>query len=318
MRRKRRAWDFSRMKGAAMDEVVGFIGLGTMGLPMVRNLSAAGVQVLAYDANPQAMQDAAGLAGVRYAAHPREVAEASAILITCLPNNDAVDAVFRGEEGVLQGAREGLITCDFSTVSPDFTQALHSQLQARGVAHFEAPMLGSKPQSEAGEVFFILAGGEEAQAGRLKPLLDIVGRMHMYVGPPGTGNKIKLMHNALGAVNYCAVAESLAVCAANGVDLNTYYEVVCSGGGMAYSNYFERKVPTIIKGDYSPRFRLALALKDINMARAVAAQAGVPVPVMEEARQTLEEAVADGYGDEDASAVTHVIEKRMGRKISQD
>ncbi|MCZ6629007.1 MAG: NAD-binding protein, partial [SAR324 cluster bacterium] len=71
-------------------------------------------------------------------------------------------------------------------------------------------------------------------------------------------------------------------------------------------------------GDYSPRFRLALALKDINMARAVAAQAGVPVPVMEEARQTLEEAVADGYGDEDASAVTHVIEKRMGRKISQD
>ncbi len=301
-----------------MKDVVGFIGLGTMGMPMVRNLSAAGVQVVAYDANPEATAEAAGLAGVSAAANPREVAEGCALLITCLPNDDAVDAVFRGEEGVLQGAAEGLITCDFSTVSPEITQGLHAELKQRGIVHFEAPMLGSRPQSEAGEVFFIVAGGEQGRLAALKPVLDIVGRMHMYVGPPGTGNKIKLIHNALGAVNYCAVAESLAVAGRNGVDLNVYYDVVRSGGGMAHGNYFERKVPTIIKGDYSPRFKLALALKDINMAHALAEQAAVPVPVLEEARRTLAEAVADGYGEDDASAATHVIEKRMGHRISGD
>jgi 3-hydroxyisobutyrate dehydrogenase-like beta-hydroxyacid dehydrogenase len=262
------------------------------------------------------MARAAGLPGVEAAASPREVAEGCTVLITCLPNNDAVDAVFRGEEGVLLGAREGLVTCDFSTVSPDFTQALHAELREQGITHFEAPMLGSKAQAEAGEVFFILAGGEEAALARLKPVLDTVGRMHMYVGASGTGNKIKLIHNALGAVNYCAVAESLAVCAQSGVDLNTFYDVVRNGGGMAHGNYFERKVPTIIKGDYTPRFKLALAYKDINMARAFADQAQVPVPIMEEARATLAEAIADGHGEEDASAATRVIEKRIGRSIS--
>lgn len=284
-----------------MDDVVGFIGLGTMGGPMVGHLSKAGRPAVVYDADPAALERAAKLPGVEAAANPREVAGRCSVLITCLSNNDAVDAVYRGEEGALQGLREGQVTCDFSTVSPELTQALNAELRGRGVSHFEAPMLGSKAQSEAGEVFFVLAGGDEAARARLTPVLDIVGRMSMYVGPSGVGNKIKLLHNALGAVNYCAVAESLAACVGTGVDLNTFYEVVRNGGGMAHGNYFERKVPTIIKGDYTPRFKLALALKDINMARA-----------------TLAEAMADGHGEDDASAVTHIIEKRMGRKISQD
>ncbi len=300
-----------------MDDVVGFIGLGTMGGPMVGHLSAKGMQAVVYDADPAAMARAAELPGVEAAASPREVAERCMVLLTCLPNNDAVDAVFYGKEGVLVGAREGLITCDFSTVSPEFTQVLHAELREGGIIHFEAPMLGSKAQAEAGEVFFILAGGEEEALPLLKPVLDVVGRMHMYVGPSGTGNKIKLIHNALGAVNYCAVAESLAVCAKTGVDLHTFYEVVRNGGGMAHGNYFERKVPTIIKGDYTPRFKLALAHKDINLARTFADQTQVPVPIMEEARATLAEAVADGHGEEDASAATRVIEKRIGRRISE-
>lgn len=301
-----------------MDDVVGFIGLGIMGGPMVGHLSKAGRSAVVYDADPAALEAAAKLPGISAAANPREVAEQCTVLITCLPNNDAVDAVFRGEEGIVQGLREGLITCDFSTVSPDFTMALNAELKEKGVSHFEAPMLGSKAQSEAGQVFFILAGGDEAALERLAPVLDVVGRAHMFVGGTGTGNKIKLMHNALGAVNYCAVAESLAACVGAGVDLNTFYEVVRNGGGMAFGNYFERKVPTILKGDYSPRFKLALAYKDINMARAFADENQVPVPIMEEARATLAEAMADGYGEEDASVVTKVIEKRMGRRISQE
>jgi 3-hydroxyisobutyrate dehydrogenase len=226
-----------------------------------------------------------------------------------------VDAVYRGEEGVLQAARAGLITCDLSTVSPEFTAALAAELKAKGAAHFAGPMLGSKPQAEAGQVFYIL-GGEAAHLEALAPLLEIAGRMYIHVGSAEDANKLKLMHNALGAVNYAAVAEALALCVQTGVDLTTFYEVVRNGGGMAFGNYFDRKVPTIAKGDYAPRFKLKLAHKDSQLAQAFFAGKGVPMPIHDHARTLLEEALAAGYGEEDASAVTRVVEKRIGRKIS--
>ncbi len=116
-------------------------------------------------------------------------------------------------------------------------------------------------------------------------------------------------------MNYAAVAESLALCQQSGVDLEAFYEVVRNGGGMAYGNYFERKVPTIIAGDYTPRFKLALAHKDSQLAKALFAGAEVPMPIHDLARAMLEEALAAGYGEDDASAVTHNLEKRIGRPI---
>ena len=150
-----------------------------------------------------------------------------------------------------------------------------------------------------------------------KDLSYAMGHRQFYVGTADTANKIKLMHNALGAVNYAAVAEALALCVQCGVNLNTFYEVVRNGGGMAYGNYFDRKVPTIIKGDFTPRFKLKLAHKDAMLARDFFHGKGVPMPIHEMARELLEEALAAGYGEDDASAVTRITEKRLGRKISQ-
>ena len=137
------------------------------------------------------------------------------------------------------------------------------------------------------------------------------------MGPAAAANKVKLMHNALGAVNYAAVAEALALCVQSGVDLQTFYEVVRNGGGMAFGNYFDRKVPTIIAGDYAPRFKLKLAHKDSMLAKDFFAGNGVPMPIHEQARALLDEAMADGFGEDDASSVTRVVEKRIGRKIVQ-
>ena len=299
-----------------MASYVGFIGLGTMGLPQALNLAKAGWQVVVYDTRPEAMREAEQQPGVEAAASPRAVAERCDVVLTCLPDDASVNAVFRGEEGIVQAARAGLVTCDLSTVSPEFTAVLGEELKAGGVAHFAAPMLGSKPQAEAGEVFYML-GGDRGQLDKITPLLAIAGRMHIYVGTADTANKIKLMHNALGAVNYAAVAEALALCAQCGVDLNTFYEVVRNGGGMAYSNYFDRKVPTIIKGDFTPRFKLKLAHKDAMLARDFFRGKGVPMPIHEMARELLEQALAAGYGEDDASAVTRITEKRLGRQISR-
>ena len=114
----------------------------------------------------------------------------------------------------------------------------------------------------------------------IQPLLDVMGRLTMHVGPPGTGNRIKLLHNALGAVNAVAVAESLALCDEVGVDPRTYYEVVKNGGGMAYSTYFDRRVLRVVDGNYDPTFTLELMLKDVTlateMAGALLAQAADP------------------------------------------
>ncbi len=299
-----------------MAEKVGFIGLGTMGFPMITSLAKGGVPLVVYDAQPAVMQRAAALTGVEAAASPREVAERCDILFTCLPNNEIVEQVYRGEEGIVQGLRAGAITCDCSTVGPEVSAGLAAELAGKGVQHLATPMLGSKPHAEKGEIFFIVGGPAKALP-RLAPLLGIMGRMHQHVGAAGAANQIKLVHNALSGVYYAAGAESLALCAAAGVDLTTFYEVVCNGGGIAYSNYFVRKVPTIIEGDYSPRFKLELELKDLNLAKAFAEQVGVPVPIMDEVRRTFQEAFDDGHGADDASAVTRVIEKRTGRKIGR-
>lgn len=280
------------------------------------NLAKGGRQVLAYDSDPAALARAAEREGIMAADSPRAVAEGSAVVFTCLPDDAAVEQVFRGEAGILQGAREGLLTCDLSTVSPGFTADLDAELRGRGIFHFTAPMLGSKPQAESGEVFYMV-GGDAAKLDRLAPLLEICGRMHIHVGTPENANKIKLLHNALGSVNYAAVAESLALCLQSGVELKSFYEVVRNGGGMAFSNYFDRKVPTIIAGDYSPRFKLKLAHKDSGLARAMFEGLGVPAPIHDHARDMLDEAMTDGLGEEDASAITRNMEKRIGRKIRQ-
>lgn len=295
---------------------VGFIGLGRMGGPMAKNLAAAGYPLHVFDVDPAAAGRAAALPGVTAHPSPREVAGGVAALFTALPNDDIVTATYHGPDGVLSGARAGLVTCDCSTVSPEVSQAVHAAALAKGVHHLDTPMLGSTPQADAGEIFFMV-GGDRERLATVQPLLDVMGRLTMHVGASGMGNRIKLLHNALGAVNAVAVAESLALCAQLGVDPATYYEVVCKGGGMAYSTYFDRRAMRVVEGNFSPTFTVELMQKDVTLA---ARMAGESLPHLRLLRETLEafsEAKARGWGGEDFSGVTHVIEQRLGRRVSR-
>lgn len=299
-----------------MDNRVGFIGLGTMGLPMVTNLAKAGVALVVHDASPAALTAARALQGdVDVAASPRGVAERAAVLFTCLPNDEIVRQVYLGPDGIAAGAHAGLVTCDASTVSPECTLEVHPALAARGVSHMDTPMLGSQPQAVSGEIFFIV-GGDAASLPRIEPYLRIMGKLHMHVGRVATGNRIKLMHNGLAAVVSVAVAEALATCVRAGVDPYTLYDVVMKGGGMAYGTYWERRAKRIADGEFSPTFMLQHMRKDATLALDHARRAGVPTPLLEETRKTYDEAMARGWGTQDFSAVTHVIEGRIGRAIS--
>jgi len=293
---------------------IGFVGLGRMGLPMARNLATAGYHVHVHDVAQAAMERAARVGGVVAHASAREVAGASTIVFTALPNDAIVRETYLGPAGLLAGGRPGLVTCDCSTVSPGATLEVHRAAKARVIHHLDTPMLGSTPQAESGEIFFMV-GGDEAQMPVIQPLLDVMGRLTMHVGPPGTGNRIKLLHNALGAVNAVAVAESLALCDAVGVDPRTYYEVVKNGGGMAYSTYFDRRVMRVVEGNYDPTFTLELMLKDVTLATEMAGELLAKLPILRETLAAYVEGKRRGSAAEDFSAVTHVLEDRVAHRL---
>jgi 3-hydroxyisobutyrate dehydrogenase-like beta-hydroxyacid dehydrogenase len=293
---------------------IGFVGLGRMGFPMARNLARAGYQVHAHDVAPEAMRRAAGVAGVVAHASPREVAAAATVVFTALPNDAIVRDTYLGVSGLLAGGRPGLVTCDCSTVSAGVTLEIHGAAKVRGIHHLDTPMLGSTPQAESGEIFFMV-GGDESQMPVIRPLLDVMGRLTMHVGPAGTGSRIKLLHNALGAVNAVAVAESLALCDAVGVDPRTYYDVVKNGGGMAYSTYFDRRALRIVQGNYDPTFTLELMLKDVTLAADMAGNLLAKLPILRETLAAYAEGQRRGSGPEDFSAVTHVLEDRVGHRL---
>ena len=296
---------------------VGFIGLGTMGGPMAANLAKAGVPLVVHDTSSAATAAAAQHAGVTVVGSPADVARQVSVLFTCLPNDDIVRAAYLGPGGVAAGGGAGLVTCDCSTVSPEATLEVASGLARRSIVHMDTPMLGSQPQAVSGEIFFIV-GGERGRLGTITPYLEIMGRLHMYVGPSASGNRVKLLHNGLAAVTAAAVAETVATCVQAGVDPYVFYDVVKNGGGMAFGTYFDRRVKRMLDGDFSPTFMAELMLKDARLALDLARAAKVPTPILEETKRTYEEAIAGGWGKEDFSAVTHVIEKRIGRTLSRD
>ena len=299
-----------------MNETVGFIGLGTMGLPMASNLARAGVRLVAHDASAAAAAQAGTLPGVAVAKSVADVAAQAAVAFTCLPNDDIVRAVYLGAGGIASSGKAALVTCDCSTVSPEATLEVSRALAAKGMAHMDTPMLGSQPQAVSGEIFFIV-GGEQAKLERITPYLEIMGKKHMYVGGSAMGNRVKLIHNGLAAATSVAVAEALAVCVQSGVDPYTFYDVVRSGGGMAFGTYFDRRAKRIFDGEFSPTFMCELMRKDAGLALALARASKVPTPMLEETKRTYDEAVDSGWGREDFSAVTHVIERRIGRKLSR-
>jgi 4-hydroxybutyrate dehydrogenase/sulfolactaldehyde 3-reductase len=299
-----------------MSETVGFIGLGTMGGPMAGNLARRGVRLVVHDTNTAATDTLVKLEGVAVAGSPGEVAARSSVLFTCLPNDEIVRETYLGrKDGIVSAGCAGLVTCDCSTVSAETTRAVSTALAERGITHMDTPMLGSQPQAQSGEIFFIV-GGDSTKLPMIAPYLEIMGRLHMHVGGSGVANRVKLIHNGLAAVVSVAVAEALAITVQSGVDPYVMYDVVRQGGGMAHGTYFERRAKRILDGDFTPTFTAALMRKDAGLALDLASIVKVPAPLLEETKRAYDEAVAGGWGRDDFSAVTHVVERRIGRPLS--
>lgn len=291
---------------------IGFIGLGAMGLPMAQRLVDAGHPLIVYDLNPETLAPLTS-AQVSVAGSAAEVASRCELLFTCMPNPGAVETVY----GQLQSA--DLLACDCSTVGPHLARRLHGELRQRGIRYVECPMLGGTGEAVSGQLFFMLSGVEQ-DIEPARPLLDILGREHRFVGGPGEASRFKIVQNGLGLVQLAAIAEALSVLAKDGADLAQFCEIVSAGGGMADTPLFRARAPLMLREDQRSGGRLRIGAKDIGLACALADELRLEqaTPLFHAAEAMFRQAVDAGFSELDTSVIARIAEQRAGVSFSAE
>ena len=282
-----------------------FIGLGIMGRPMAANLARAGIPVTVWN---RTREKAEALAAehelVTVADSPAAAAEAAGTAISMVPDAPEVEAVMVGEEGAGEGLPQGGLAIDMSTIAPSASRRIGELLGERGIAFLDAPVTGSRPKAEDATLT-IMAGGEEADFERARPLFEAMGKLVVHVGPQGHGSLAKLVNNTLAAVNTVALAEGITLARAAGMDVDAALRVVAAGSGESAMRAL--KSGPMVDGDYEPLFKLEHMLKDVRYFGAEARDLGLDPEVAEAALERYAQAAASGLGEQDFAAVMEAV-----------
>jgi len=295
----------------AQSEPLGFIGLGIMGRGMVGNLLGAGFPVSVWNRTAERMTTLAG-AGAVPCANPAEVATRSRIVFTCVSDTPDVEAVILGDHGVIEGAAEGTLVVDMSTISPRATRDMAERLGARGVQMLDAPVSGGSEGAAKGTLS-IMVGGDAGQLERAMPAFRAMGKTITHVGPIGSGQTVKLVNQIVVVLNMLAAAEGLLFAQAAGVDVRKALEAIT--GGAAGSWMLANRGPQVIARDWRPGFMVDLQQKDLRLALEAADEMGVPLlgtGTVFQLYRTLQRA---GLGKEGNHALAKALEKLAGLEI---
>ena len=287
-----------------MAEKVGFIGLGIMGKPMARNLMEAGYELTVHNRSPEKAHEL-GEEGAAVAGSPREVAQKSDVTITMLPDSPQVEEVVAGEEGVLEGIKEGSLLVDMSTISPVVTEELAEKLKEHGASMLDAPVSGGDVGAIEGTLS-IMVGGDEEDFQRARPLFEVMGNTITHVGPTGAGQVTKAANQVVVALTIEAVSEALVLGSAGGVSPEKILDVL--SGGLAGNKVMEVKREKFLSHTFDPGFRSELHHKDLGIALSAGREYGVVLPVTALVDQMLLAMKKKGWGGEDHSALLRVIE----------
>ena len=279
---------------------VAFLGLGIMGSRMAANLSRAGFEVHAWNRTRARAEELAAEHGAVVADSPAAAARAAGIVITMVVDAPQVEEVLFGSDGAAEGLSDDGLVADMSTIAPTASRAIADRLSERGIAFLDAPVTGSKPKAEDGTLT-IMAGGDQEQFERARPLFEAMGKLVLHVGPQGHGSMVKLINNTVAAVNTAAIAEGFALAKRAGVDLDKLVEVVSAGSGA--SAMLDLKARPIIDADYEPLFKLGHMLKDVRHCLAEAEALGLDMRVAGAAEKLYAEADDSGHYDDDFAAV---------------
>jgi 2-hydroxy-3-oxopropionate reductase len=284
---------------------IGFIGLGIMGKPMALNLLKAGYELTVYDILAERMEELVA-AGAHRGSSGKDVAARSEVVITMLPNSPHVREAVLGPGGVLEGAQPGTILVDMSSIAPLASQEIAAKAQAKGVAMLDAPVSGGEPKAVAGTLA-IMVGGPQETFDQVKDLLAAMGSSVTRVGEIGSGNVTKLANQIIVALNIAAMSEAMVLATKSGVNPEKVFHAI--RGGLAGSAVLDAKTPMVLKGNFTPGFRIELHIKDLANALDTAHELGVPVPLSSVAMEIMQALKADGKADNDHSGLVQFYEQ---------
>jgi 2-hydroxy-3-oxopropionate reductase len=290
---------------------VGFIGLGTMGRPMVANLLRAGHALHLHSRSgvPEELVSAGGQA----CANGKEVAERSAIVVTMVPDTPDVEKALFGVDGVAEGLSPGKVVVDMSSISPIETKVFAERVNALGCEYVDAPVSGGEVGAK-NATLTIMVGATAAAFARVKPLLDTLGKNITLVGENGAGQTCKVANQIIVALNIEAVAEALVFASKAGADPAKVRQALL--GGFASSRVLEVHGERMIKRTFDPGFRIELHQKDLELALASARKLGIALPNTAGAQQLMNACRAQGGARWDHSALVKALELLAGHAVA--
>ena len=294
---------------------VGFIGLGTMGRPMARNLLKAGYKLTVYDIDGAAVEAIVN-DGASPANSPREVAKNSGVIVSMLPASQHSLAAASGPDGYIAGLREGATVIDMSTIDPDTTRQIADAVDRAGGTMLDAPVSGSSAWATTGELT-IMVGGDEAVLDRHREILGHMGTHIIHCGAIGMGETIKLANNLVAGISMVAVTEAFALGVAKGADPQVLFEVMSKASGNCWTLQTRCPAPGVVpespvNDGFAPGFMTDLMYKDLGLALAAASQEKVPLALTAIAHEQYAATSRRGFGRLDFSAVAKLLDGATG------
>jgi 3-hydroxyisobutyrate dehydrogenase len=284
-------------------DVIGFIGTGIMGAPMVRNLLKAGFQVRAYN-RTRSKAEALVVDGAMVADSPAAAAQSAIAVITCVSDSPDVEEVFLGEQGVCSTIGRDVVAVDMSTIAPAVARKVAQAVEQKGALFVDAPVSGGQWGAIQGTLS-IMAGGSAEAFTKARPYFEAMGKTIVHCGPTGAGQITKLCNQILCAVNLLGLSEAIAFARKSNLNLEAMLQAVSAGaaGSWAVSNLG----PRIVKGDFAPGFMIDLQQKDLRITLETAREVLASLPATSLAHQLFAANQAKGEGREGTQALAKTL-----------
>ena len=290
---------------------VGYIGLGLMGKSIARNILKAGFPVVVHNRSRAAVDELVA-EGATAAASPSEVASQADAIFTNLPDSPDVEKVVLGENGIIEGARDGLIYVDNSTIKPASARMIAGKLKEKNMFALDAPVSGGDIGASNGTLT-IMVGGDASALERVMPVLLAMGKTVTHVGDAGAGQVAKAANQIMVAAQMVAMGELLVFAKKAGVDPKKVVDAIKGGAAQCWS--LDVKPPRLFDGNRNPGFKARMQLKDLKIVLDTAREYNVPVSSTIENTKLFQQMIDAGMGELDNSAVVGVIEKLAGVEI---
>lgn len=292
---------------------IGFIGLGIMGKPMAKNLMKAGYELVVLDKNSAAVDELTSM-GAESAETAADLAGKVKTIITMLPNSPHVKEVALGEGGIIEGASEGSVLIDMSSIAPLASREIAGVLATKGVEMLDAPVSGGEPKAIEGTIAVMVGGKKTVFDANYDLMMAMAGSV-VYVGEIGAGNIAKLCNQIVVALNIAAVSEALVLAQKAGVSPDLVYQAI--RGGLAGSTVMDAKAPMMMDQNFKPGFRIDLHIKDLNNVLETSRSVGVPLPLAAQVMEIMQAIKQDGCGVEDHSSIVKFYEKIANVKVTR-